>query len=76
MAAKVNIYWPRAEVRGDDGGTVELKTDEGYKALMFAVKKVLEWKKEYGGRYVDGNIDVRGEKGRLKYTVHVDSGIK
>lgn len=72
MAAKVNIYLPRAEVRGDDGGTVELRTDEGYKALMFAVNKVLEWKKEYGERYVDGNIDVRGEKGRLKYTISIE----
>ena len=71
MAAKVDIYWPRAEVVEADGRVTELKVEEGITDLMCAIQNVEGWKGEYGKRLAEPTIEVRGEKGRLKYRIHL-----
>lgn len=71
MANKVDIYWPRADIIESDGSTAELKVDEGYTKLLFAIRKVHEWQEEYGERLKEPRIEVRGEKGRLKYPIQI-----
>lgn len=71
MAAKVDIYWPRATVVEEDGSVVELKVEEGLNGTYAAYKQIKQWRKEYGKRIKEELIEVRGEKGRLKYTIYI-----
>lgn len=69
MAKKVDIWWPLAEVTEADGSVTLMKTEEGMKPY-FAFKEINKWREEFAGRIHNVRIDVRGEKRRLKYTMH------
>lgn len=71
MAAKVDIYWPRAKVADEDGNATELKVEEGLNGTYAAYKQLKQWREEYGERIKEELIEVRGEKRRLKYTIYV-----
>lgn len=71
MGAKVDIYWPRATVMRDDGVVMELKVEDGLRGPYYAYKQLKQWREEYGDKIKDELIEVRGEKGRLKYTIYI-----
>ena len=71
MAAKVDIYWPRAKVVDEDGNATELKVEDGLRGPYYAYKQLKQWREEYGEMIKEELIEVRGEKRRLKYTIYI-----
>lgn len=68
---RVDIYWPRAEIVNSDGSVEELKVEEGCMKLLYAIRKVRQWQETYGDKLSRVRIEVRGEKGRLKYPIQI-----